>query len=294
MVNLEIRPLVRGAYDIQKLRIAMGLRIVAQFKVRIGQAPSTPEKELDKKGQLILANLRKEFKLLTDGVIRLPAKLPKKAVLIDSYSEFAMIRQYEHLFTAEKEQLGQTGMLRKCLNGIPIWEEFLKGVTGCGPAMSGVIISELDIHKAEYPSSFWKYCGIDVSNANKNGERTGRTNQKHHLVDVEYTDKDGEVATRKSITYNPFVKTKIVGVLGGCLMKQNKHYKKIYDDYKNRLQNTPRHAEKTPLHIHNMSNRYMIKRFLVDLHLKWRALEGLKVNSEYSEGKLGMKHRGGK
>ena len=41
MSNLKI--LVRGAYDIQKLRIQMGNRLVGNFKAKLGQAPSEPE-----------------------------------------------------------------------------------------------------------------------------------------------------------------------------------------------------------------------------------------------------------
>ena len=37
-----------------------------------------------------------------------------------------------------------------------------------------------------------------------------------------------------------------------------------------------------------MAMRYMAKRFLVDLHAKWRALEGLEVTQEYAVRKLGM------
>ena len=40
-----------------------------------------------------------------------------------------------------------------------------------------------------------------------------------------------------------------------------------------------------------MAVRYMVKRFLVDLYVAWRKLEGLPVASEYSEGKLGIKHK---
>jgi hypothetical protein len=35
----------------------------------------------------------------------------------------------------------------------------------------------------------------------------------------------------------------------------------------------------------------MIKRFLVDLYKAWRPLEGLPVAPEYSEAKLGLKHK---
>ena len=39
-----------------------------------------------------------------------------------------------------------------------------------------------------------------------------------------------------------------------------------------------------------MAIRYMIKRFLADLHVVWRTQEGLSVSVPYSEAKLGMKH----
>jgi hypothetical protein len=39
-----------------------------------------------------------------------------------------------------------------------------------------------------------------------------------------------------------------------------------------------------------MALRYMVKRFLCDLYANWRKLEGLPVESEYHEGKLGHKH----
>ena len=46
----DLRTLVRGIYNIQKLRIQMGNRLVGNFKVKLGQAPSEPESTLDKKG----------------------------------------------------------------------------------------------------------------------------------------------------------------------------------------------------------------------------------------------------
>lgn len=39
-----------------------------------------------------------------------------------------------------------------------------------------------------------------------------------------------------------------------------------------------------------MAMRYMVKRFLVDLYVAWRTIEGLTVEPEYNEGKLGHKH----
>ena len=58
--------------------------------------------------------------------------------------------------------------------------------------------------------------GLDLS---KPGEGAGRSRKAEHLVDVEYTDKDGKMQTKKSITFNPFLKTKLVGVLAASFVK---------------------------------------------------------------------------
>jgi len=84
----------------------------------------------------------------------------------------------------------------------------------------------------------------------------------------------------------------LLGVLASSFLRAgDNRYSQIYRNYKNRLENHQSHKEKTPGHRHNMAMRYMIKRFLVDLYVEWRTLEGLEVMPEYSEGKLGIAHR---
>ncbi len=53
-----IRSAVRGFYDLQKLRIQTGLRVVAAFKVQLGQEPSSSEDDLPDDAKKILAELR--------------------------------------------------------------------------------------------------------------------------------------------------------------------------------------------------------------------------------------------
>lgn len=283
----NIKTLVRGAYDIQKLRIQTGNRIVGNFKVKLGQQPGRPEADIDADGKMLLDILRRDYKLLTEGVVDLPSKKKfKGGEVISTYTELVLIDQYFKLEESEKRHFRQ---LEKVLSEYPIYTEFLKGVCGVGPAMAGVIISEIDITRAQYPSSVWKYAGVDVA---ENG--AGRSRKKEHLVEVEYTNREGEQATRVGITFNPFLKTKLVGVLGSSFIKQPAArcpYRVIYDNYKHRLEHHEAHKEKTKLHRHNMAVRYMIKRFLCDLYVAWRTIEGLPVAPEYSEAKLGKVHK---
>lgn len=387
--NTIIRSMVRGTYDLQSLRVGMGNRIVANFKAKLGlKQDGMSEKQLAKQEKAVLDMLRTDYKRITDGVIlegeeAVYSKIPtekqfKGGEIISSYAELVLVESYMNILKDE-----ETGFkrLEKLLLTVPIYTEFLRNVEGLGVQMAGVIISEIDIHAAEYPSSIHKYCGLDVikvgvytDEAGKehripawqvseyyeredadpnqpmimfgkykvNLVEEGRSRKEHALVNRTYIKKDGEEATRRSITFNPFLKTKMIGVLGGSLLKvgtyevdgkkmgadrrhelavslgfkvdkesdldkgdqvtgfllsrgyevviERAKYGKIYDDYKNRLEQNPIHQDKTPLHRHNMAIRYMVKMFIIDLYNAWRPLEGLPVAAPYHEAKLGLIH----
>lgn len=384
-----IRTMVRSAYDMQDLRIQMGNRVTASFKAKLGlRQDGMSEKELEKQEKGILDQLRLSYRRITDGVVQehgddiKAGKLPTERKfqgdqLISHYSELLLVDNYMATLANEQHHFKD---MEKILKKIPIYTEFLSGIRGVGPAMAGIIISEIDIHKAEYPSSLWKLAGLDVvyigrytddagkektvrgwdidswfndpANEGKTFlaegkypvtyEAVGRSRKDFCLVKKDYINKDGEEAQRDSITFNPFLKTKLVGVLGTSFLRagianvdgkkcggasrlelakeegfnpkdypemeedqavivylrakghevvvEPSKYAVMYADYKNRLNNNPRHADKTPLHKHNMAMRFMVKRFLVDLYNAWRRLEGLVVAPEYSEGVLGKVH----
>ena len=298
----SIRAIVRGVYDLQKMRIETGNRLVAAFKSKLGIQPGEKEEEAEKEVVDLLDQIKISFDNITEGVLTIPTmksfqqKLEKlkEPTLISSYAELTLSAQYFQLLRDEQEQFKRLGDL---VSEFPIWTHFLEGVRGVGPAMAGVIISEIDIHKAEYPSSLWAYAGLDVVQVTdeNTGEirGEGRSRRAAHLIDLEYLDKDGNTATRKSITYNPWLKTKLMGVLGTIFVKQpadKSPYRKAYDDYKFRLANHPKWAERSKGHRHQAAIRYAVKRFLVDLYRVWRELENLPVAPEYAEAKLGMVH----
>lgn len=280
----NIKTMVRGAYDIQKLRIQMGNRIVGNFKAKLGQEPGKPESELGAEEVKILKRLREHYKKITDGVKTFPRQANFKGdEVISDYTELCLLAQYVDLETEEARHFARLGSI---LRDYPVFSQFLDNIKGIGPAMAGVIISEIDITKAKYPSSLWAYAGLDVA---PNGD--GRSRKKEHLVEWDYTDKDGNPAKRVGITFNPFLKTKLMGVLSGSLLRAgNEKYGKIYNDYKHRLESHEKYKDVSKGHRHNMALRYMVKMFLVDLHVAWRTIEGLPVSQTYHEAKLGHKH----
>ena len=280
--NAMLKASVNGFYSMQKTRIRVGNNVVANFKTKIGQEASKSEDTLDPDAKLLLSNLRVSYRKITDGIVTMTPRKFKKDGLISEYAEFSLIQQYFDLVAAEENALKQ---ITYAVKKFPIYKHFLEDVKGVGPTMAAVIISGFNIHKAEYPSSLWAYAGLDVVN-NK-----GRSRIKEHLVDQTYIDSEGNEQTKKGISFNPFMKTKLIGVLGTSFVKTNGKYREIYDNYKNRIKNMPAHAEKTKAHINNMAIRYTVKRFLVDLYTAWRTLEGLTVADEYSKAKLGIDHK---
>ena len=283
-----LRSLVKSFYAAQKLRIQTGNRLVANIRVRLGQDPGAKTEEMTPEGQKLLNSLMAEYKRITDGLIRPTSRSIAKAIevqkgVITDPFEYELVGYYNRLLESE-EHLGRG--IAGAVKHFPIWTEFLKGVKGVGPAMAAVLISELDPFKAQYVSSFWKYAGLDVAEDGK-----GRSKRKEHLIDVDYEKCSGGLSARKSITFNPFLKTKLIGVLGTCFLRAGAGpYRSIYAGYKHRLENHAIYKDDTKGHRHNMAVRYMCKMFLRDLWLEMRRIEGLPVTVDYCEGKLGIKH----
>ena len=279
----NLRAITRGAYDIQKLRIMMGNRLVGNLKVKLGQEPGKKEEEMDDAGKRLLEDVRRAYASITEGYTSIPTLRKFKGEgVISNYTELVLVAEYLDLERSEEAHFKR---LAKVVEAHPLWDVFLKCVKGCGPAMAAVILSEVDIHKARYVSSLWKYAGLDVG---ENGK--GRSRKEEHLTEYEYVSKDGEVKTRKGITFNPFLKTKLVGVLGSCFLKAGGPYSEVYREYKHRLESHPEYKEVSKGHRHNMATRYMVKMFLKDLYVAWREVEGLDVHAPYQEAKLGHKH----
>ena len=72
--------MVRGAYDLQKLRMQCGLRLCANFRAKLGAADDEEESEdgdLNERARGIIDRLKAEYKLLTEGIAR-NRTLPKR------------------------------------------------------------------------------------------------------------------------------------------------------------------------------------------------------------------------
>lgn len=274
-----LRPLVRGLYQLQKLRIQTGNRLVNHYLKKMGVEPG---EETPSEVKEILSRVKKDYKRLTDSLAEGTVETYcSEEGLISSAAELAFVEQY---FTQLREERREVRKLSELLAEHPLWKLWLKHVKGVGPMMTGVLLSELKLERARYPSSFWKYCGLDVAPDGK-----GRSRRKGHLVEREYIDKDGKPAKRKGLSFNPFLKTKVMGVLTQSMLYVNSQYRVVYDNYRARLDNHPVYRDRPKAHKMWMSRRYMAKIFLRDLFIVMCRLSGRKEPKPYEEAKLGMK-----
>ena len=171
----------------------------------------------------------------------------------------------------------------KVIEGAPDADGMCTWTTTTGELLDGAPV---------FKDGFPVYEGVNEGDADYVGEvvplEHGR--RKGDTEMFEYTDSQGEVKLKKGITYNPILKTKLMGVLTGCLMKaQDPTYSVIYYDYKKRLDLSEYHKGKTAAHKNMMAQRYMIKQFLRNMWTTWRTLEGLPVDNPYEVEKLGHK-----
>jgi hypothetical protein len=318
-----------SAYDLQMLRMQCGLRLCANFRAKLKEeenddedaSPESGEElaakkdatagELSEKAMKLIDMLKAEHRTLTEGVAR-NRTLPEErkfigAALITEYTELVLVDQYLRIESNEKQQFRQ---LEATLVKLPIYHQFLRHIPGVGPAMAAVMISYFDPRKANRISNFWAYAGLDVG-----PDGRGRSRRAEHLIDREYIKKDGTKGTRKSVTYNPWLKSRLLGALATSMMRakdSQHHYKRVYDWYRWRLETDPHRVRITsaaykklykedkeaaiktwpPLRIHRASLRYMVKQLLVQFWTHWRQIEELPVTKTYHEEYHGHVHSG--
>jgi hypothetical protein len=313
-----LRLMTRGAYALQKLRIQTGLRLCANFrdklKENVDDVEDDESEELSEKAQKIIDILKADYRRLTEGVAR-NRTLPRRegfvgAGVISDFTELVLVHQYESLEKQEREHFRHLG---EALDGVPIYTEWLEGQRGIGPALAAVLVSYFDVHKAERPSSFWAFAGLDVGPgiASDPDNKLARSRRKEHLIERTYVARDGETKTKLSTTFDPWLQSRLLGVLGGSLLRNASPYRQYYDRYRHRIETDPSRRKGTladkkrerkegnineqiwhPLRIHRASMRYMVKMFVADFWRAWREVEGLPVVPMYHEGVLGHKHHG--
>ncbi len=303
-----LRLMTRGAYALQKLRIQTGLRLCANFRDKLKESGELvakdegDEEELSEKAKKIIDILKQDYRRLTEGVAR-NRTLPRRegfvgAGVVSDFTELVLIHQYEMLEKQEREHFRHIG---EALEDLPVFTDWLDAQRGIGPAMAAILVTSFDIHKAVRPSQFWAIAGLDVG-----PDGFARSRRAAHLVEREYKAKDGTIKTKMSTTFDPWLQSRMLGVLGGSFLRSDSPYRKYYDSYRHRIETDTSRRKGTlldkknaraagdtaddiwhPLRIHRASSRYMVKQFIADFWRAWRLIENLPVVPTYHEAKQG-------
>lgn len=344
-----LRRKVRYFYDLQKTRIALGNRTddpelyVISVDKKTGVEKRTKKKATQFQMDMALAQLVSSFEKDTLAIDENNIETPALAIL-DEEDRLFLRRQNLLLESLEADTLKR---IQEEIKKYPIYSAFLTGVKGCGPTMSGVILSEIQM-AYEVPADTLEKEDVIRKQLLKVTDENGKAwdyVQAVHQVMVLRQDPDSDkkqtkatpvevlrkyfwkdgvlyrdvcptvsalwayaglaVDTRTNTArrhvkgersnWNPFLKTKMLGVLGGQFIKYKNRttgeispYREIYDNYKHRLQS--RDFGKNPGHVHKAALRVAVKYFLQDLWLAWRRLEGFPTTLPYKEAMLGRVH----
>ena len=268
----QIRFLVEQYYDVQKLRVEAFNRIVAYVKShcnhetqssiashRNSENHATSASQAKIENQYM--NARKPS-ILAHQIVTLKTPVPKEISEIVWY--------HNALYETEK-------LLAKRLDG---WSRehkirlnYLREIKGIGPIFSSGLIAWLEpISRFNNISKLWSYCGLSPTQKRIKGKKLG---------------------------YNPRLKTLMWKIALSFEKQSSKksQYRKLYETQKNYYFNRADFKAKIEAkekgvkgHIRNMTLRYVAKRFLADLWLTWRKLEGLPITEPYAIAILKHEH----
>ena len=180
----------------------------------------------------------------------------------------------------EKQETELKTMVMREIRDEQIWTEWLVGVKGVGPCITGGLLAWVGYCETfETVSKVWKFCGMDV--------------------------KDGIAPRRQrgvKLTFNPALRT-LCWKAGESFVKQGDGYRDLYLAEKTRLHglypepapyDPPRlKKDKSPLlrhtdgHLHAMAKRKVVKVFLSHYWQTARRMRDLPIREVYALEQLG-------
>ena len=125
---------------------------------------------------------------------------------------------------------------------------------------------------------------------------------------VQYEDANGNMAWKKSLGYNPVLRSKLLAVFVPNFIKSGKRkevapdgsictvakseYVDVYVNYKNSKAAAVAAEQMKAAHVEKMARRQVARIFLENLWVAWRMMLGLEVTPSYGEAHLGIRPHG--
>jgi len=203
--------------------------------------------------------------LESQGIDRKPGKVTPYRVFDSKTLRTALAtvqndqtKEYQVLQSSEEDyRMG----LETFLSKHPLHEVLFNELSFLPTGPKGIISGWIQIDKAEFPSSIWKYFGLDQA---KKSAGKG--------------------------THNEYFKTKLISELGPALIKEESPWSLTYRNYRARVDREIQEGKRpktNPSHIHVMAIRYTVKQFLVEVHRRWRIQEGLPTSQPFQPNRVG-------
>lgn len=216
-IPITLRTSVRSAYALMEHRIRLGNQIYAQARSRLGIPPGGRVSD-DAKAAKLLEDMTGAYTLMTEGLARSMSASQFGKRNTGVFYDFAEFLAFETFLTILRQEKRQFKGLTTELKKIPVYNEFLLDVPGCGPALSACLLAWLNPRRARHVSSFWRFAGLDLAD-----DGTGRSNRKTHNEEAwtKTVNPDGTYSVTKVArkTHDPFLKAKVVGVGGETFLK---------------------------------------------------------------------------
>ena len=193
------------------------------------------DEELSEKAQKIIDILKGEYRRLTEGVAR-NRTLPRRegfkgSGVVSDFAELVLIHQCRITRKARARAIqaywrsaGRCSGVRR-LAGKATRHRSGHGRSAC---------DQLRYQQGGPPVAVWANAGLDVG-----PDGFARSRRAAHLIEREYKAKDGEIKKKMSTTFDPWLQSRMLGVLGGSLLRSKSPYRKFYDEYKHRITTDP-------------------------------------------------------
>jgi len=269
----QIRFLLEGYYDIQKLRIETFNRIVSYLTPRTRETygiriEDESQYEIESQSYNASRGIGETHHNLATQLK--PSEIAREMITgkREAPPELQLLIWYHNnLYATEKELAKKLDMWSR---DHPLRTHFLNQVQGIGGILASGIIAWLSpISRFPNISKLWKYSGLAPGQRRVRGQPCG---------------------------YNPKLKS-FMWKIATSFEKQNPEksfYRRIYEqkkkyymereDIKRRLESGEKGVKQ---HVRMMALRYTVKLFLSHLWLQWRKLEGLPVTKPYAHAVLG-------
>ena len=179
---LELRSVVSQYELLQKTRIKVGNNIVSLIFSTMGRSKFIESKEsrlkekfednFDEKKSLenldndkVLDVVVQEYNEITlyaenhNITIKNNKSFEQfKTPYLSSYMMYCLASEFIAMLNIETKM---KKIMEDLVKEQPIWQNYLVGIKGVGANIAAYLISYLDIYKANHPSAFLKYCGLD-------------------------------------------------------------------------------------------------------------------------------------